>query len=200
MEVINKLSITAEAAFDISEALGLARLDRRTLKADIEKYITHMSASGRLPWWGYFQADYLYEDSDKRLKLFIYKGTRIGIMQYWSLAGVCEAGNYTQDAEDDGLIRAWLNTKIEELPDGDDWAVRVRVNEILGRTEKTEYTEVLTEVLNDFNNDRDKEAAERLAFLQSVYFDIRGRRRTSAKDKRNRAGGQRVRRRKQKSD
>jgi len=177
-EVIHKLNITAEAAFDLSDCLGLERLDRRTLKAETEEYITRMTASGRIPWWGYFRADYIDEDSGRRLKLFVYKRKRIGLMQYWDLSGVCEADDWTQDAEDDGLVRVWVETKTEDLPDGDDWAVRVRVNEIIKRTEHTEYADVLEEVLNDFECERDKKEAERVAFLQSVFFNFRGRRRT----------------------
>jgi len=175
-EVIHKLNITPEAAFDLSECLGLDKFNKRALKTETEEYLNNLTVSGRLPWWGYFRCDYIDEDSGRRLKLFIYRGMRIGLMQYWDLTGVCEAADWTQDAEDDGLIRVWLESKIEDLPDEEDWAVRVRVNKILKETEKTLWENVLQEVQNEFEHERDKAAAERVAFLQSVYFECRGRR------------------------
>jgi len=181
-EVIHKLNITAEAAFDIADGLGLEQFDKRTLKAETEEYITLMTASKRLPWWGYFRCDYIDEASGRRLKLFIYKGERFGLMQMWDLKGVCEVAEWTQDAEDDGLIRSWLETKITELPDEEDWVVGVRVREILTRTEKTLFLNVLEEVKNAFDCDRDKEDAEKLAFLQSLYFEFTGRRRAKKKN------------------
>ena len=174
-EVIHKLNIMPEAAFDLSDCLNLNGFDKRALKTETEEYISHMTASDRLPWWGYFRCDYIDEASGRRLKLFVYKGIRIGLMQYWDLMGVCEAAEWTEDAENDGLIRVWLETKIEGLPDEDDWAVRVRVNKILRETGKTVFENVLEEVLNDFECKRDKEAAEKLALLQSFHFERRGR-------------------------
>ena len=56
-------------------------------------------------------------------------------MQYWDLKGVCEAADWSEEAEDDGLVRVWLETKIEDLPDEEDWAIRARVYKILKETE-----------------------------------------------------------------
>jgi len=120
--VLHKLSITAEAEFDLSESLGLPQLDKRTLKAEVEEYIIGMNKAGRIPWWGYFRADYLDEDSGKLLKLFIYNGGRLGLMQFWDLAGVCLASEWSEEAEEKGLIRLWLRSKITDLIKGD-WVV-----------------------------------------------------------------------------
>jgi len=183
--VIHKLNITAEASFDIHE-IGLPHLDKRRLKAEVEEYIFRMNASGRLPWWGYFRCDYLCEDSGKMLKLFIYRRERLLVMQHWDLAGVCEAKDWSLEAEEDGLVRAWLQTKITDLPDIDDWAVSARVWQVLNDTAKTVFENVLKEVENEFVCKRDKEDAQKLAFLQSVFFEFRGRRRTKAKAGRDR--------------
>ena len=85
-EVIHKLNITAEASLDIKECLGDIVFDKRRFKADVEEYIQNMSR--RLPWWGYFRADYEGDDIEC-LKLFIYKGEKLGVMQFWDLRGVC---------------------------------------------------------------------------------------------------------------
>jgi hypothetical protein len=180
-EVLHKLNITAEAACDISEGLGLTGLDRRTLKADVEEYITHMSASGRLPWWGYFRADYVDDDSGRRLKLFIYKGDKLGLMQMWSLKGVCFAADWSEDAEDDGDIRRWLCSRLKPPPAEDDWVVRYRVWKILNETQNVEMLDVLEEVKNAFDCERDKDSAEKLALQQSLYFIFTGRRRAKKK-------------------
>lgn len=174
-EVINKLNIAPEARFDVFESIGFDAFDWKALKKETEEYIGHMTASGRLPWWGYFRCNYIDENSGVRLKLFVYLGIKIGPMQYWELKGVCEAAEWSQDAEDDGLVKAWLETKIENLPEAEDWAVRIRTNRILKATEKTLLENVLTEVRNEFECDRDKEAAEGLALLQSIHFEKRGR-------------------------
>lgn len=183
-EVINKLNITPEAKVDVRESVGLEVFDWRALKKETEEYIRHMTASGRLPWWGYFRCDYIDEDRGVRLKLFVYRGMKIGLMQYWDLKGVCESADWSQEAEDDGLIKAWLETKIEKPPEEEDWAVRVRVNKILKETEKTLWENVLKEVRDEFECDRDKEAAERLAFLQGIHFEKRGRGRAKKKVRR----------------
>lgn len=182
-EVIHKLNITAEATLDIKESLGDAVFDKRKFKADVEEYIQNMSK--RLPWWGYFRAD--YEDNDtERLKLFIYKGKKIGLMQYWELRGVCLAQDWSEEMEDEGHIRSWINTNIEDMPEEDDWVVRYRVSQVIRNTGKTSYDKVLEEVKDVFECERDKEAAEKMAFLQSTYYEFSGRRRISKKDKCNR--------------
>ena len=126
-EGIHKLNITPEAAFDLSECLGLARLDKRALKAETEEYIGHMSASGRIPSYGYFRCDYVDEVCGRRLKLFLYKGMRIGLMQYWDLKGVCDSEDWSQEAEDDGYVRLWLESSITEFKKGD-WVLEQQVN------------------------------------------------------------------------
>ena len=185
-EVIHKLNITAEAAFDISDGLGLKRFDKRTLKSEAEEYIGNLYATGRIPWWGYFRADYIDEESGRRLKLFIYKRERFGLMQVWDLKGVCEAEEWTQDAEDDGLIRSWVETRIDDLPDEEDWVVRLRVWQVLNETQNIEFADVLEEVKNAFDCERDKKDAEKLAFLQSLYFEFTGRRRAKKKNRSDR--------------
>ena len=187
--VIHKLKITAEAAFDIIEVLSLPQLDRRKLKAAVEEYICLMRAAGRLPWWGYFRCDYICEDSGVRLKLFIYKRARLGLMQHWELAGVCLSEDWSEEAEEDGLVRSWLLTKIADLADEEDWAVRARVWKVLNDTNKTLFENVLKEVENEFVCERDKEAAQGLAFLQSVYFAFKRRRRTKTKVGHDRKSG-----------
>ena len=169
---MHKLNITAEAAFDINEYLGLKRFDKRTVKAEVETYIAYMTASGQLPWWGYFRADYEDPDSGEFLKLFVYRGAQLGLMQYWDLKAVCRARDWTEEADISGEIRTWIETKIEDFPDEEDIFIRIRVTEILNNTKKTLWSNVLEEITNEFKYERDKEAAKEVAFLQSAYFNF----------------------------
>ena len=182
MTVIHRLQITPEAAFDIFDSLGLVGFDTRLLKTELEEYITRKNAAGRLPWWGYFRCDWYDEGNDRWVKLFIRKGMTVGIMQYWNLAGVCFLEDWTDELEDEGIIRAWLDTRVEDIPNEEDAAVRLRVWETLKNTNKTVFENFLEEVKNEFVNQRDKEAAEKLAFLQSIHFRVRGRKRPAKKD------------------
>ena len=184
-EVINKITITAEAVFDLTKTLCLSKLDRRKLKHEVEKYIDFLNSDGRLLWQNYFRCKYQDEDEGGMLMLFLYRGKKNSLMQHWDLKGVCLESDWSEDDEEDGKIRAWIETKIEDLPDEDDWAVKARINEILRETEKTVYDNVVEEVRNAFDNNRDKETAEKLAFLQSVYFEFRGRKRAKKKTRRN---------------
>jgi hypothetical protein len=176
-DLIHAVNVTPEAAFDYAACFGEARLDKKTLKAELSEYIGYMTAAGRIPWWGYFRCDYDDARSGRRLKLFLYRQRRLGNMQYWDLVGLCLAEDWSEDAEDDGAVRRWLKEKVEDVPDYDDWVVRRRVNEILNETSKTLWENVLEEVKNAFDCERDKEAAEKLAFLQSVHFEFSRRRR-----------------------
>ena len=48
--------------------------------------------------------------------------------------------------EDEGHIRSWLNTKIEDVPEEEDWVMRYRVWQVIKNTCKTSYDKVLEEV------------------------------------------------------
>lgn len=135
--IIHKVNITEEAKFDVRDCLGLNAFNWRSMKAEVEEYITHQSNAGRIPWWGYFRCKYFDEKSDKMLMLFFYKGESLSIMQFWNLAGVCFEEDWTEEAEDDGEIRNWLKCKIEDITDDDDWVINERVNAILKHTQKT---------------------------------------------------------------
>ena len=171
--IIHKVRITAEAIADIRGMRGgRRRVGIRRMSADVAKYIGLLDASGRLPWWGYFRADYEDPGSGEFLKLFVYRGAQIGLMQYWDLKAVCRARDWTEAADVSGEIRMWIETKIEDLPEEEDAAIRIRVTEVLNETEKTLWGNVLEEVENEFEDERDKAAAKEVAFLQSAYFNF----------------------------
>lgn len=199
-EVINKINITAEAAFDYEMGPNLGKLDKKALKTGVEEYIANMNSSGRLLYEHYFRCGYFDECSGKLLMLFLYRSDRFSIMQTWDLAGICMAKHWTEDLEESGQIRSWLKTKIADLPDTEDWVVRYRVNQILKETEEVLLRDVIKEVKNAFDNGRDKESAERLALLQSIHYKFKQRKRANRKTKRNRESGSIIRRNKPKGN
>jgi hypothetical protein len=153
--------------------------DMLTLKRELEEYITYRAAANRIPRWGYFRVDYDDDASGERLKLFIKKSLLFGKMQAWNIIGICRAADWTEELEDEGRIRGWYEESVE-LPDKNDgfqdWVMRERTQRVLQNTSKTLHENVLKEVLNEFNNERDKRDATDVAFVQSVFFDFRGRR------------------------
>ena len=188
-EVINKITITAEAVFDYKDCLCLPAFDRRQLKAEVEEYIDNLNKAGRLWREHYFRCKYLDEQSGQMLMLFLYRGEKISVMQYWNLAGICLADDWCEEAEEKGWIRNWLKMKIQDLPEEADEVVALRVREVIQSTAKTKFENVLTEVLNEFEYDRDKEVAKELAFLQSIHFEHRERERPRNKTRKSRKGG-----------
>ena len=171
--LIHKVHITPEAVFDYEECMELGLLDRRFFKAEIENYIKNMTDRGEILYTDYLRYGFYDKNSEQKLMLFIYRAEKFGIMQTWRLEGICKESDYDEELEDFGIIRAWLKKKIKNITDVIDCAVRFRVEEILKNTNATRYNDVLREVRNAFENERDKKTAEELLFLQSNYFRLR---------------------------
>lgn len=140
--VINKVVITAEAEFDYESEFGL-RLPKIDIKRETEEYI-----SGSLSRFSgyYFRIKYLDEATDRMLMLFVYKGVVLGCMQLWEIRGICPAEDWTEELEEDGQIREWLETKINPTEETD-WVWDLRLKEERRRKEIAE--EFGEEVEND---------------------------------------------------
>lgn len=122
--VINKVVITAEAEFDYESEFGL-RLPKIDIKRETEEYI-----SGSLSRFSgyYFRIKYLDEATDRMLMLFVYKGFVLGCMQLWEIRGICPAEDWTEELEEDGQIREWLDSKINPTEESD-WVWDLRLKE-----------------------------------------------------------------------
>lgn len=131
--VINKVVITAEAEFDYESEFGL-RLPKKEIKQETEEYI-----SGSLSRFSgyYFRIKYLDEATDRMLMLFVYKGVVFGSMQMWEIRGVCSAEDWTEELEEDGQIREWLDTTITPTEETD-WVWDLRIKEARRKKELAE--------------------------------------------------------------
>ncbi len=170
-EVINKVNITAEAVFDYEICLQRGKLDKRSLKAEVEEYIDNMNKSGRLLYDRYFRCKYYDEDSDKMLMLFFYKAERLSIMQFWNLAGICFEEDWSEEAEDNGEIRNWLKCKITDMPKGD-WVieqlVRAEADKIIrGYAVQGSIEGLPKEIKYAIECGNNQELAEALSILQN---------------------------------
>lgn len=121
---INKVVFTAEAICDYEEEMRLGALPKKDIKRETEEYLAYTELAGKLICCRYFRINYFDEGSDKMLMLFFYKGATLGNMQMWRLSGICLAEDWNEELEDDGLVRNWLVTKIEDLPEEEDWVER----------------------------------------------------------------------------
>jgi len=161
---------------DYTEGLAInssiqRRLNQRQLKIDLSEYIQMQSGlKGTLSDKQYFRCKYLDEKTGQMLMLFLYRDKKLRTMQYWLLSGICLAHDWNEDSEDKGLIRLWLKTKIEDMPESLDEVIALRVKEIIANTSKTKWQNVLKEVVDAFDCERDKGYAEKLAFLQKLHF------------------------------
>lgn len=171
-EVINKIIITEEAVFDYEESLGLKRLDKSALKSETEEYIDYMNRNGRLLYENYFRCKYLDNESGRMLMLFLCRADKMNIMQNWRLAGVCFAEDWGEDAEEDGKIRAWLESGITDSGDGDwviEQAIRAEAHKILcGWPVRGAISGLSTEVKSAIEHGNDQGTAEAVSLLQNA--------------------------------
>jgi len=186
--IINKVNITEEAVFDYEYCIGyrvslcrkieldngedkpIRKLNKRRLKIEIEEYIELQTRNGRLLHEKYFRCKYYDREMKQTLMLFFYKADKLSIMQYWNLVGICFERDWSEEAEEFGVIRSWLKSRVECLVKKEDGAVKIRVNEILEYTEKIQYEEILEEIQDEFEHERDKVYAEKLLLHHSYHF------------------------------
>ena len=165
--IINKVIITAEAKSDYEESVVCFPMPCSEIKLECEKYIDNLQDVGK-PVGYYFRTKYLIESSGEMLMLFFYKGERFGLMQIWNLKGMCLADDWSEDAEDDGSIRTWLNSRIKDLP-VNDWVLELcedKRREGIGAMPCYSLSGLPKEVLHAIYSGTDKEVSEALSHIQ----------------------------------
>ena len=105
------------------------------MKGECEKYIDNISGQNI----GYYiRAKYYDETTDEMLMLFFYKGKTISRMQMWELAGICRADDWSEEMEEDGIIRHWLKSSLTPKEETD-WVWDLRVREEQRQKEVEEW-------------------------------------------------------------
>lgn len=162
--VINKVVITDEAIFDYEEITFGLPMPKADIKSESETYMENMQKSSRLLCGYYFRAKYYDEAIDKMLMLFFYKGIKLGSMQMWKLSGICEADDWTREAEEVGQIRVWLNSRLVPEDKGDwVWDLRLWQEKQKAMTELSEneyygedYGKMVKELLKNYKLNKTK--------------------------------------------
>lgn len=107
--MINKIMITNEARFDYEEIVCKKKHSMPTnqYKYDIEEHFDNF-----FPIENYFSKKYYDEKIEILLLLFFRKGMKFGPIQTWVLVGICDSKDYSEDIEEKGLIKNWLDNYI----------------------------------------------------------------------------------------
>lgn len=71
----------------------------------------------------YIKLKYYDELHNAMLRLFIKRGRTYGIEQVWNIVGICKDSDYDEIDEENGLLRNWYNTKIDDISNEPDWVV-----------------------------------------------------------------------------
>lgn len=166
MKLIHKVNISPEAVFDYEECITLGKLDKYTLKNELEEYI---GLNDRLREKHYFHCKYYDDNLGQMLRVFVYRKNRLGLMQLWEIAGICQAEHWDEDIEDEGIVKSWLNTKIDiTLESKYDWVLALRELQIRQETGQRFYRLIGLpgEVENAIFSGTDNDISEKLSHLQ----------------------------------
>ena len=145
-------------------------LDKARLRKDLKEYITHMVDSNRLLREHYFRVKWFDGNTDLMLMLFVYRDRLDASKQYWRLAGICKAEDWSQELEDDGIIRKWLKPFELDEPKGD-WVAEQQARAEVDR--QFDYRVVTLnglpkEVLNAIINGTDKDLTQAISCFQNA--------------------------------
>ena len=143
MGVKLKIKITYEAMFDYADLFNLFEVKNcesilplgfngkfQAMQKEVEEYLQF---NKKLQNKCYFKIKYL-TIYDKFVYLFIRKGVLEDKFQQWNIVGICFCEDWTEDAEEEGQIKAWLDTMVENPKVEPDWVVtsyRFKIEDLL---------------------------------------------------------------------
>lgn len=130
--LIHKVNITEEFKFDI-ECMENAssNFNKKETKEELEFYISNNT---KVQHKHYFRLkDYIGEI---KVIYFIKRGLKFANMQIWDLVGVCEEEFWDEELEESGIIRNWIETKLNPEKLEPDWVEEMRERKILEERER----------------------------------------------------------------
>jgi hypothetical protein len=98
------------------------KLQQQEIKAELEEYLQWSKKNQKQ----YFRINHYDEQFDRMLMLFVKRAEKVSVIQNWIVVGMCLADDWTQEDEDEGRIRNWYNSRIENLQDND-WVEEERL-------------------------------------------------------------------------
>lgn len=122
--LIHKVSITDEAKFDYETTISPNfALISKELKEELEFYLFH---NKRLSYKHYIRLKYFDDQSDCELMLFMRTSNQFASMKIWKLVGICKSEDWNEELEENGIIKAWLDTSLTPPDDDSDWVEDLR--------------------------------------------------------------------------
>ena len=143
---IHKLIVSEEAKFDYAEMTNMLvgdfgddlppnfQIDTNIIE-EVELYITN----NRRVWYKhYLRLTYIDENTGTTYMLFILRKNydETEYTQNWEVVGILESQYWDEDLEECGQIRAWYNTKINDLGKERDWVLEMYAYKILDKLEE----------------------------------------------------------------
>lgn len=139
----HKFKITYEAMFDYADLFGLFEVKDgesvlplgfpakfQIMQRELKEYLQN---NKKVRYKSYYKVKYL-TDFNKFVYLFIRKGLIEDCCQVWNVVGICFCEDWTEDAEEEGRIKAWLDTMVENPKVEPDWVVtsyRFKIEDLL---------------------------------------------------------------------
>lgn len=125
--LIHKINLTDEVKFDYETSIS-PNFDfiAKDIKNEIEFYLMH---NHKLWYKRYLRVNYYDEQSEQMLMFFIRESNKFLSMKTWNIVGVCKAEDWNEDIEEDGIIKAWLDTTLTPPENELDWVEVLRIRQ-----------------------------------------------------------------------
>lgn len=122
--LIHKVSITDEAKFDYETTISpnFAFISKN-LKEELEFYLYH---NRRYHHKRYVRLKYYDDQSETELMFFLRESNKFASMKVWKVVGICKSEDWNEEIEDEGIIKAWLDTLLTPADDESDWVEDLR--------------------------------------------------------------------------
>lgn len=123
--LIHKISFTDEVKFDYETSIS-PNFDfiKKELKEEIEFYIQQ----NRKMWNKcYIRLKYYDEQTESYLMYFLRSHRPLmASMKIWNVVGVCKWDDWDEELEEEGRIKAWLDTSLTPNENEQDWVEVLR--------------------------------------------------------------------------